>query len=205
VTTTYWVPTIGNVVPPLPASQGGTGSANGVPFWIPGDDGFLGANSEAGTASGGGLLTAGTLYLARLNIRAATTITNLFFCVSTVGVGASTGSFVGLYSAAGTLLTGSADVGGTFAGTTGWKSQALTSPQAFAAGAAPYAAVLCNLATTQVTLLRQDNSANAISQAVVNPATQRWGSFAAQGTALPASVTMSAMAASAFTNMFAWT
>ena len=68
-----------------------------------------------------------------------------------------------------------------------------------------YAAILCNLATTQPTLLRQNNSVNADPQAVVNAATQRWGSFAAQGTSLPANLTMSSMAGTAFTNIWLWT
>ena len=137
---TPWAPTIGNIVPPLPASQGGTGQtslpltvANGgtgatsvatalaglgiFQTWLPADDGFLGANSDPSAASGGGLLVAGTLYLARLNVRVATTITNLFYGVSVIGVGASTGSFAGLYSAAGALLSGSADIAANLTGT----------------------------------------------------------------------------------------
>lgn len=176
--------------------------------WTPNDDGFLGSNFDPAGASGGGLLVAGTLYLARLPIRAPTTITNLWYGVSVAGAGASTGSFVGLYSPAGVLLSGSADQGATFAGATGYHPAALTTPQALAGGpgpsAWPFAAVLCNLATTQVTLVRAFNTPNASPQVVVTPATMRWGSFAAQGTALPASVNLSTMATTSFTNIFPW-
>lgn len=203
MTTVYWVPTIGNILPPLPASQGGTGGTQGL-YWQPSDDGFLGGDSDPATESGGGVAIAGTLYLTRLNIRSAMTITNLFYGVSSIGVGASTGTFVGLYSAGGTLLTGSADMGATFSGTTGYKQCALNTPQQVAAGTVLYAAMLCNLATTQVGLFRQGNNVNADPQAVTNAATQRWGAFAAQGTALPASLTMASMAGTAFTYIVLW-
>lgn len=179
-------------------------SASPPLFWSPADDGFLGGNSDPSSASGGGLLVAGTLYMARINVRAATTFTNLFYGVSAVGTGASTGSFVGLYSAAGVLLSGSADQGAALAGTTGYKQAALTTPQAVAAGAVVYAAVLCNLATSQPSLMRQQNSVNASPQAVQANATQRWGAFAAQGTALPANLAMGGMVGTSLTNIFLW-
>lgn len=196
-----WVPTAGNAPVPLSLALGGTGGQ--VP-WVPADDGFLGSNSDPSAASGGGLLNATNLYLQRLIPRVNTTITNLFYCTSAVGVGASTGSFVGLYSAAGTLLSGSADVGGTAWVTVGYNKIPLTTPQAVTAGTTVFAAALCNLATTQVTLLRQNNSVNAAPQATVTAATQRWGVFGAVGTALPASLTMSSMVATAFTNIVLW-
>lgn len=173
------------------------------PLWLPGDDGYLGANSDPATESGGGLLTAGTLYVARIN-RGAGPITNIHMGISAVGVGASTGSFVGAYSASGALLSGSADVGGVLAGTTGFKViGALTTPQAFVPGM--YLGILCNLATTQVTMMRQANSAVAVAQAAANPATLRWGQFPAVGTSLPSQLTMANMAATAFTFVFLWT
>lgn len=177
--------------------------------WNPADDGFLGANSDPATSSGGGLLVAGTLYLARLPLRAPTAIANLWPGVGTIGAGASTGSFVGVYSPGGLLLSGSADIGALLTGTTGYKQCALTTPQSFAGGPGPsswpFAAVLCNLATTQVSLTRQQNSAIASPQAVATPAALRWGAFAAVGTSLPASLTMSSMVTTGFTNIFLWT
>jgi hypothetical protein len=178
------------------------------PLWNPADDGYLGGNSDPATGSGGGLLVAGTLYLARLPVRAPTTITSLWAYVSAVGVGASTGSFVGLCApGTGQLLTGSADVGATFTGTTGWKQLALATPQALLGGPTPaswpFALILCNLATTQVTLLRQENSIAAEPQAVTNVAQLRWASQAAFGAAL-GNVTLASNVASAFTNVVLW-
>lgn len=185
------------------------GPAPGLMFWQPGDDGFLGANYDPAGASGGGLLIAGTLYLARLPVRAPGLISNLWPGLSVAGVGASTGSFAGLYSPSGALLTGSADIGGVLTGPTGYHPCALTTPQAFAGGPSqlswPFAAFLCNLATTQPTFIRAFNAITAAPQAVVNAATLRWGQFPAVGTALPAQLTMASMAATAFTNIIPWT
>lgn len=173
------------------------------PLWLPGDDGYLGANSDPATESGGGVLIGGTLYVQRIN-RGAGPITNIHMGISSVGVGATNGCFVGAYSASGALLSGSADVSAVFLGTTGYKAiGALTTPQGFVPGM--YLAVLCNLVTTQVGLMRQANSALSIAQAVPNPATQRWGQFPAAGTTLPTQLTMANMAATAFTFVVLWT
>lgn len=178
--------------------------------WNPADDGFLGMNSDPAGASGGGLVTAGNLMMNRLPVRVPTVITNVWYAVTAAGAGASTGSFVGLYSPAGVLLSGSTDQGATFTGTTGWKSGALTTPQALAGGPTPaswpFVGVLCNLATTQVTLLRQltNGNVNAPQAPAIVPATLRWGIFAAVGTALPASLTMANMAASGFSLVIGW-
>lgn len=173
------------------------------PLWLPSDDGFLGANSDPATESGGGVLIGGTLYVMRLN-RGAGPITNIHMGISSVGVGASNGSFVGAYSASGALLSGSADVGAVLAGTTGYKAiGALTTPQGFVPGM--YLAILCNLVTTQVGMMRQANSSISVAQAVANPATLRWGQFPAVGTTLPTQLTMANMAATAFTVVVLWT
>jgi len=176
--------------------------------WTPADDGYLGANSDPATQSGGGVLIGGTLYLARLPVRAPTTITSLWVNVAAVGVGASTGSFVGLAApGTGTLLSGSADVGATFAGTTGWKQLALTTPQAVLGGPGPaswpYALILCNLATTQVSLGRQLNTVASSPQATAAVSQMRWASQAAFGTAL-GNVTLASNVASAFSIAVLW-
>jgi hypothetical protein len=176
--------------------------------WTPADDGYLGANADPATSSGGGVLTAATLYLARLPVRAPTTITNLWLNVTTVGVGASTGSFIGLCApGTGALLTGSADVGATFIGTTGWKQLAFTTPQAVLGGPGPaswpFALILCNLATTQVGLARMLNTAAAAPQAAAAVSQLRWAQQAAFGTAL-GNVTLASNVVSAFTNIVLW-
>jgi len=190
MTITYWQPT------PVAPFQNGTYAIT--------DDGWLGGNSDPGTISGGGLLSAGSLYLQRIELRAAALITNLWYDVTTIGAGASTGSFVGLWSSAGTLLSGSADVGAAFAGVTGWQSFPLTTPQALPAGGFVWAGVLCNLATTQVTMGRQANSAvEALGGPTSGPSTLRWAIRGAFGTAL-ASFAPAGNAVTAFTLAVAW-
>lgn len=125
--------------------------------WQPSDNNLLAASDPLPTATGNNnLMTAGTLNLSKIPIRQAMTLSNLWFMMQTAGVGASSGSFVGLYSSAGALLTGSADIGAAFtaAGPVVVGPLALTTPQALAAGSFVWAAILMNLATTQPTLQR---------------------------------------------------
>jgi hypothetical protein len=205
VTTTYWVPTIGNTLPPLPAGSGGTGSANGGPFWIPPDDGFTGYNSDPGTASGGGLLVATNAYLARLPIRVATTINNLWICMSSAGVGTSVTSFLWIVSGVnGAVLAQSTAAAAQAAMTgAGWQPVAMQAPVTIQPGTFPYAVILPNLLTTQPTLLRQNNSQNAEPQTPASPASLRWAQQAGFGSAVGA-VTLASNAATAFTNIVGW-
>jgi len=181
-----------------------------LPTWLPSDDGFAGANGDPATTSGGGALVAGTLYLARLPFRSAGAVANLWPGVSALGVGATTGNgtFVGLWSPTGQLLSASADCAASFnSGATQYKPIGLLAAQAVAAGSGPgqwpYAGVLCNLVTTQVTLLRQANANTQSPQAVPNPGTLRWGqipAFGALGNFNPASI-----AVTAFPVQWLWT
>jgi hypothetical protein len=183
-------------------------------FWNPSDDGFLGANGDYANCSGGGAAIAGTLYLARLPVRSPQLISTLWPLVAVLGVGASTGTFCGLYSPANpstgiaNLLSGSPDQGTNFTGTTGEHAATLNTPSMVGGSAVstwPYAAVLCNLATTQVSLERFLNTNIAANvQVNLNAATQRWGSIAAVGTALPSTVNLSTMAVTAFTYAWLW-
>lgn len=136
----------------------------------------------------GVVMTAGTVYIQKQQIRVAITATNIIYGLQTVGVGASTGSFVGLYSSAGTLLSGSADIATQLTTATGMITCPLTTPQALAAGTFVWTAVVCNLATTQAALFR-GSANNVYSNGLLTAAAFR---FAANGTgltALPASIT----------------
>lgn len=183
--------------------------AGGVAAWRPTDDGFLGANSDPAGASGGGTLIDQTLYLARLPVRWPQTITSLWICVSTIGSDTGTGTAnVGLVApGTGTLLSGSGSQVSTFTGTTGWKQITLTTPQAVTGGATPaswpYAVILSHLTTTQVSLLRQNNSVNNSPQTPTSVSQLRWAAQASFGTAL-ANVTLSSNATSAFSNIVLW-
>jgi len=108
------------------------------------------------------------------------TITYLYWIVEAAGSGTSAGSFTGLYSSSGTLLTGSSDIGVNLA-TAGTYKETLTSAQSLTAGSFVWAALLSNLTTTQphmqVSSMRSDalnvNLTAATYQVAVNfpPAT----------------------------------
>lgn len=198
-----WVATAGNAPVPLSLANGGTG---GQLPWSPADDGFLGFNSDPSSASGGGLLIATNAYLARLPIRTSTLISNIWFCVSAAGVGASTTSFVWIVSGAnGSVLAQSTSVTAQAAMTgTGWQSVPMTTPVTVPGGAPfPYAVILPNLLTTQPTLLRQLNTVNNSPQTAANASQFRWAQQAGFGTAV-AAVTLSSNANSGFSNIVGW-
>jgi hypothetical protein len=97
---------------------------------VPGDSGLLAQSYPAYTATGSNLSTAGNLMLVKIPIRSPFTITSAWYNVNTAGTGTSTGSFQGIWSSSGTLLTGSSDIGSNFT-TTGLKGPlAYTTPQA---------------------------------------------------------------------------
>jgi hypothetical protein len=156
--------------------------------WLPSDNGLLGANFDFPAVQfNNTALTAGTLYLAKLNIRAGATITNLWIYQGSTGSGASTGTFVGLYSSAGTKLTGSSDMALNF--TTFGAEFALTTPQAVTAGTFVWAAVLVNLASTQPKLMSGYGSSANIGNANLAAAVYNFADNGTGLTALPASVT----------------
>lgn len=161
-----------------------------APGWVPADNGLLAVCSELDNTVAGSVAIAGTLYLQKIPIRVALTATNIWFLISSAGSGASTGSFTGLYSSAGSLLSGTADIAASITAT-GAKSVALTTPQSLAAGSFVWAAFLVNLATTQPT----PRSIAASSPAAVNlnlaAAVLRTAVNGTGLTALPASITPS--------------
>lgn len=134
--------------------------------WLPADNGLLGANTDPIATGSTTTLIAGTVYLAKLPVRSATLITNIVWAMATTGAGASTGSFAGLISSAGALLSGSADIATQLTGATGLISCPLTTPQAVAGGAEaawPWAVLVANLATTQPTLNRGNGTIAAVN------------------------------------------
>lgn len=161
--------------------------------WRPADNGLLVANGDPFAAANTFLLIAGTLYLCRLAIRQAVTISSLWWGVQTAGAGASTQSFTGLYNSSGTLLTGSSDIG-TSMTATGGKQLTLTTPQAITAGTSVWAAIMTNLATTQPTLYRGVASNGGFIDLGQTTANYRFATNGAALTALPATLTLSSNA-----------
>ena len=160
------------------------------PTWMPSDNALLAASADINGLGGTSLMIAGTLYLLQVRIRYAITASKLWFIESAAGSGASTGSFGGLYSSAGTLLTGSADAGTAFTGGFA-QSITLTTPQALAAGSFVWAALLVNLATTQPTLRSVGGGSAVPGNLNLGAASFRNAVNGTGLTALPASITPS--------------
>jgi len=159
--------------------------------WIPSDNALLTVQGgDPGLITSTSILTAGTLYLVKLPVRAPLTITSLMFLVSTIAAGTSTTSFAGLYSPSGSLLTGSSDIG-TPLKSGGAQSLPLTTPQALTPGVTPFvwAALLVNFGTTQPTLFKGASMTNNVPNAGLTAATFRWATNGTGLSALPGSIT----------------
>lgn len=130
--------------------------------WGPADAGFKAWAYDPSIAGTGQVGGTGILYLARMPIRQATTISSLLFYVFTAGA-TLTNVGVGLYTAAGALLASTVNAGNATAAqwqTVGLKTVAIT-PQAVAAGA--YYAAYWATGTTQPALLRGASTGVAIN------------------------------------------
>lgn len=113
--------------------------------WLPADNLLLDAAADPFTATAANALIAGSQYIFRITARTSPLlISNLWFLPSAAGSGASTGTFAGLFSTAGALLTGSADAGAALSSTSPAQVP-LTTPQLVPAGGSVYGALLANL------------------------------------------------------------
>jgi len=158
--------------------------------WLASDSGLLLFNMYPESAAGSALAIAGTLYLLRINARAPITVSNVWFYVTAGGTGASSGSYVGLYSSSGTLLSGSSDIGSTLT-SSGKQGGALTTPQTLTAGSFYWCAFLVNLASTQPTLARSAVASAGLPNIGLTAASYRMGVNGTGLTSLPSSVTPS--------------
>lgn len=160
--------------------------------WQPSDQGMLLAAEDPYTGSvNSTAMVAGTIYLTKLPVRSAMTLSNVLALMPTAGTGVSTGSFAGIYSSAGTLLAQSADAAALFTGAAGLLSIPLISSVPVAAGGFVWAALLANLATTQPTLSRASGfiaAANAgLATAVLRFCVNGTGATVLPGSITPAS------------------
>jgi hypothetical protein len=175
-----------------------TGTVNGatVPVadpWLPADNILLAASGDldAYLGTNTGALTAGTVYLAKIMIRQAITPGHVVLGIQAGGTGASTGSFVGVYSSAGTLLASSADIGASLTAA-GLIPLALSSSPSLTAGSFVWAAFVVNLATTQPSLYRNGGAGTITeSNGGLVAATFRYAVNGTGQTSLLASITPS--------------
>jgi hypothetical protein len=166
---------------PTPGTLGLTGS------WLPSDNSLLGALWDPDLSPQASLAVAGTVYLVKIAPRVSTLISNIWWSLNAVGVGASTGSFSGLISPAGSLLTGSADIDTQLTSAIGLIGVPLTTPQTVNVGSFAWGVLVANLATTQPTLWR--GIAPQFGNANQTPATYRFATNGTGASALPGTIT----------------
>lgn len=145
----------------------------------------------AGCGSVGSASTAGVIYLSKVLLRNAGTVSNLYYTVTNAGSGLTAGqNLVGLYDSTGTKLVEAADQT-TPMSSTGTKTAAIT-PQALAAGSY-YIALLTN-GTTPPQFMRGGGASGSALNVGLTVATGRFLDFGTGQTTLPASITLSSAA-----------
>ncbi|MFD9632830.1 hypothetical protein [Streptomyces violascens] len=157
---------------------------------LPTDQGLAEWNYDPAAANATGTtLTNGSVFLQRIQVRAPMKITNVWVHLTNAAVTPTASqSAVGLYSAAGTLLSGSGDTGSTLSGTPGAVSLALSSPQNVGAGF--YWVALLGNASTAAKLTASVNGA-ANGNVGLSAAGFRFCVNGTSQTSLPASITPS--------------
>lgn len=161
-------------------------------LWLPSDYGYQTWTADPAGAVNNSTLTVGRLYLCKVKLPVAATISNLVVFIATLGTSLTSGqNFVGLFDAAGTLVGVTADQT-TAWGATGAIVGALTSPYAAAPGSY-YVALLSN-GTTSPAFARSTSSTAQVHNGSVSAAAYRWGTTGSGLTAVPASFTPSGLA-----------
>lgn len=102
--------------------------------WVPSDHGLLAWTADPSTASSSATPAAGTLFMVKMKLPTAATVTNMIFHLTAGGSVLTAGqSLAGLYNSSRQLLSGAADQAAAWA-SAGVKTVALTTPQTLSAG-----------------------------------------------------------------------
>jgi hypothetical protein len=160
---------------------------------LPGDQNLLEWNFDpAAGGSAGVAFTAQAVNLMRINVRTPMKISNVWFHLVSAAATLTAGqSFVGLYNASGQLLSGSTAIDAVLTGAPGAVSAALSNPQYVAPGFY-WVAILVASATTAPKIAVAGNSA-VNANVGLSAAQSRFGVGATGQTALPATITPSAI------------
>ncbi len=172
---------------PTATSLIGPGAAS--PEFTPADHGLITWTADpANLRSGGDATVSGTIYLAKVKILEAVTVTNILVGVVGTPAGLTAGQcFAGLYSAAGTRLGVTADQATAWA-TTGAKTMALTAPVAVTPGF--YYVALLAVGTTPPQFIGGAGGSSITNVGLATAASRFLTGPTAQ-TSLPASITLS--------------
>lgn len=161
----------------------------GKSIWQPDDYGLITYTSNMEGLASGAQPASGGVRLRRIRLIQPETITNLHIAVTVAGITLTAGqSFLGLYTTSGTRVAVTADQSGSWT-STGFKTAALTSPYAAAAGDY-FAAIVTNGATTP-TLAQESALATFTANAGLAAGSSAFSmSGPAAQTSLPASINM---------------
>jgi peptidoglycan/xylan/chitin deacetylase (PgdA/CDA1 family) len=144
-------------------------------MWLPADSGWVSWNFDPLLIGAGTAPAAGTLYLTRVNVRAAATATNVILYCEAAGTSLTTNqNFAGLYNSSGTLIAATADQTTNWETGSNFKTMALSGgPYSLSAGFY-WVAILYNGSGTAPTFGRLNNNQAAQAQAGVSAANYRW-------------------------------
>jgi len=169
-----------------------SGTVNGVTIpvqdpWLPSDNTLLASSGDLDAYLGTfAAMAANVLYLCKVMIRQAMTAGHTTVGVEAAGSGTSSGTYTGVYSSSGVLLSGSSDISADLAADT-VPLLPLTSAVALAAGTFVWVALVADYATTQPSLWRNGGASTvAASNAGLTAATLR---YAVNGTTLASTIT----------------
>ncbi len=158
--------------------------------WLPSDHGLVAWNIDPSEAANSQALTSGTVVYMGLQIRAATSFSNIIVPITSPGVTLTAGqNLAGLYDSTGTRVAVSADQSANWT-TVGAKVVPMTGAPIALSPGLYFVAVLSN-GTTPITMLRETNITNGtIINIGLTAATARASELAGQ-TGLSASITLS--------------
>lgn len=156
--------------------------------WKPSDHGLLGWTQDPAGCSTVATLSAGTIYLSKVVLRKAATVSSIWIALTSAGSGLTAGqNLAGLYDSSGNRLAVSADQSSSW--TTASSKQISIAPQSLAAGSY-YVAVLANGTTVPQTMRGGSASGTGLNVALALTAA-RFLDFGTGQTSLPSTITLS--------------
>lgn len=153
----------------------------GVP-WLPPDNNLVAACDSPGAVAGTFTLAKGTQYLIKVPVRAACQVSSVWTIIATAGTGTSTGTFMGLMTPAGSVITTSADCVTQFTAANSQQVQFGTTVSLDPASTPfVWVPILSNLATAQPTFRQVGTQTSSIPNVALTAANYR---AASNGTGL---------------------
>lgn len=154
--------------------------------WQPADHGLISWSGDPSFCTTSTAAVSGNVYLVRLNIRVATTITKVWWCnIGTPTTPTASQNFAGVYSSAGTLLSSVNIDAKTGAGI---QNATLDAAQAVSGGTYVWVCFLWNAATPAAVM--KHGGGNASSNITnLTASTARWAVNGTAQTTLPSTIT----------------